>query len=257
MSENKTIETPEMEKQPVSSPQAAKSKPQQGKKKANIKTIITIVVIAQVCLAILVGAFIFKSSYENAKTNTAKQIRETAYNTVYDLTEGANHTSNRAMIALDGIRKEAALEVLEINTSYLYADEENAAKNLTIWYKIPGIGTFTVDLQMAEFIVDSERQHVLVKAPQPSITQFREEHPEELEYRDDRFVINGSIKEGEEIARKMLYQGHVEMMKSLEENKEYLEAAKASAQKLITNIIRSLNPSLKNLSVTVEFADII
>lgn len=257
MSENKTIETPEKEKLPVSSPQPPKSKPKQEKKKANIKTIITVVVVAQVCLAILVGAFIFKSSYENAKTNTVKQIRETAYNTVYDLTEGANHTSNRAMIALDGIRKEAALEVLEINTSYLYADAENAAKNLTIWYKIPGTGTFTVDLQMAEFIIDSERQHVLVKAPLPSITQFREGHPEELEYRDDRFVFKGSIKEGEEIARKMLYQGHVEMMKSLEENKEYLEAAKASAQKLITNIIRSLNPSLKNLSVTVEFADII
>ena len=45
------------------------------------------------------------------------------------------------------------------------------------------------------------------------------------------------------------------MMKDLEANTEYMEAAKASTQKLITNIIKALNPSVKDLTVTVEFTN--
>ncbi len=225
-----------------------------AQKKRNVKTIITVVLVAQVFLALFAGAYFFKSGYESAKTNTSNKIRQDAYNTVYDLTEGANHTSNRATIELDGIKEKSDLEVLQISTSYLYtSDEADQAKNLTIWYKIPGTGTFTVDLQMTEFIVDAERNHVLVKAPLPAITKFREEKAEQLEYQDDRFILHGSIQEGETIARKMLYNAHVEMMKSLETNTEYMDAAKTSAQKLITNIIKALNPSVTDLSVTVEF----
>ncbi len=229
----------------------------EAQKKSNVKTIITIVVVAQVFLAIFAGAYFFKSGYENAKTSTTNKIRQDAYDTVYDLTEGANHTSNRATIMLDGIKEKADLEVLQISTSFLYtSDDADKASNLTIWYKIPGTGTFTVDLQMTEFIVDAERHHVLVKAPLPAITKFKEEKAERLEYKDDRFAPwSGSIQEGEAIARKMLYKAHVEMMKDLEANTEYMEAAKTSTQKLITNIIKALNPSVKDLTVTVEFTN--
>lgn len=229
---------------------------QDARKKSNVKTIIIIVVVTQIFLAVFAGAYFFKTGYENAKSSTTNRIRQDAYDTVYDLTEGANHTSNRAVINLDGIEEKADLEVLQISTSYLYlSDEEDKAKDLTIWYKFPGTGTFTVNLEMTEFIVDSERHHVLVKAPLPAITKFKEEKAEKLEYKDDRFapVFQGSIQEGESIARKMLSQAHVEMMKALESDKEYMDAAKSSAQKLISNIIKALNPSIKNLAVTVEF----
>ncbi len=229
----------------------------EAQKKRNVKTIVTIVVIAQIVMAVFAGAYFFRKGYENAKTSTTNRIRQDAYDTVHDLAEGAYHTSNRAAIMLDGIKEKADLEVLQISTSFLYtSDDADRARNLTIWYKLPGTGTFTVDLQMTEFIVDAERHHVLVKAPLPAITKFREETAEKLEFRDDRFVPwSGSIQEGEAIGRKMLYKAHVEMMKDLEANTEYMDAAKSSAKKLITNIIKALNPSVKDLTVTVEFTN--
>ncbi len=253
MKDDRPIQVPE-------TPNAVKKPAQENKeaqkKKSNVKTIITVVVVAQVFLAIFAGAYFFKTGYENAKASTANTIRQKAYDTVYDLTEKANHTSNRAVIMLDGIKEKANLEVLQINTSYLYtSDSADMANNLTIWYKIPGTGTFTVDLQMTEFVVDSERHHVLVRAPLPAITKFKEEKAERLEYKDDRFLNNGSIEEGAAIGQKMLYKAHIEIMKDLEGNTEYLDAAKSSAEKLITNIIRSLNPSIKDLTVTVEYVN--
>lgn len=255
MSENRNVQNPASNMPP----QRPKKENAEIRKKKNVKTIITIVVVAQVFLAVFVGAFLFRSAYGKAKENTTKQIREAAYDTVYGLTENANHTSNRAAIALDGIREKADLEVLQINTSYLYvSDKEDQSKALTIWYRIPGTGSYTVDLQMTEFVVDSERNHVLVKAPLPVVTKFREEldKVEQLEYKDDRFILKGNTGEGEKIAQKMLYNARSEMVNSLESNREYMDAAKESARKLITNIIRALNPSIKDLSVTVEFADI-
>lgn len=231
---------------------------QDAQKKRNVKTIVIAVVVIQILLSVLAGAYFFKKAYQNAKTNTTNRIRQSAYDTVYDITEGANHASNRASIYLDQIREKADLEVLQVGTNYLYiSDEEDRAKNLTIWYEIPGTGTFTVDLTMTEFIVDHERHHVLVKAPLPTITIFREEIDkiQKLEYQDDKPIpdLQGSIQTGETIARKMLDQAHVEMMRELTSNNDYLDAAKDSAQKLITNIIKAINSSISDLTVTVEF----
>ena len=227
-------------------------------KKKSLIRIILIVVAIQVILAILGGSYLFKSGYQNAKNSTAGKIREGAYNTVYDATEQAYHTSNRVSISLTGLQETADLEVLKIGTSYTYiSDNEDKAKAQTVWYQIPGIGTYTVDMKNTEFIVDAERQHVVVNAPYPAITQFKEDydHIRQLFYKDDRFLDNGSIVEGESLARKMLTIAHVEMMKSLEANKAYNDSAEESARKLITNIIKALNPTMKELTVTVNFGN--
>lgn len=238
--------------QQIKDPITPEEKAQQKKK--NVKTIIIIAVIAQLFLGLIAGVYFYRTGYQNAKINTTNKIRQDAYNTVYKQSETSHHTSNRASIMLDGIREKADLDVLEIDTSYIYvSDEEDKARAQTIWYKIPGTGTYSIDLKMTEFIIDNDRQHVLVKAPVPAVTKFSEKKAQELEYRDDRFIIKGNVAEGETTARKMLFKAHTEMMKGLESNQEYLDAAESSARKLITNIIKSLNPSI-DLTVTVEFA---
>ena len=227
-------------------------------KKKSLTKVVLIVVAIQLVLAILAGSFLFKRGYQIAKDSTAGKIREGAYNTVYDATEQAYHTSNRVSISLTGLQETADLEVLKIDTSYTYiSDDEDKSRAQTIWYKIPGIGTYTVDMKKTEFIVDAERQIVIVNAPYPAITQFKEDYDNirKLYFRDDRFLDNGSIIEGENIARKMLVTAHVEMMKSLESNQAYNQAAEESARKLITNIIKALNPTMENLTVTVNFSD--
>ena len=229
----------------------------EAQKKKNVKAIISAVVIIQLVLAVFAGFYLFRTGFENEKTNRTKKIREDAYNRAYDATEASYHTSNRAYITLKEIKEKADLEVLQVSSNYLYiSDRADQEKNLTIWYEIPGTGTYSIDLQMTEFIVDAERNHVLVKAPLPEV-RIREEEPKPLEYKDDRLIpiIQGSISEGAEIGRKMLYQARSEMTKELEANAEYAEAAKDSAKKLITNIIKSLNPSIQDLYVTVEFMD--
>lgn len=248
MSENLPVQAPE---------ERQETENKKSEKKKKVTLIISIVVVAQVILAVFAGIYFFKRGYQNAKTNTTETIRREAYNTVYDISEGAHHTSNRALILLDDIHEIAELEVLQISTSDIYiSDEEDKSRQQTIWYKMSGTGTYTVNLQMTEFIVDNERQHVLVKAPLPSITKFKEGKPEELLYHDERFwpsQRNNNVEQGELTAQKMLFKARTAMMKSLESNDAYFEAAKNSAVRLITTMIKSMNPSMKNLKVTVVF----
>lgn len=231
---------------------------QQQKNKKNIKVIIAVVLAVQVVLAFFVGRLLFINSYQSSKDNTVSTIRKSAYDTVYNQTEEAYHVSNRATVSLDGIREKADLGVLEVQSCYLYkSDDKDRSPNLSIWYKIPGTGTFTVDMRMTEFIVDNERQHVLVKAPAPAITQFRENYEgiEELRFQNNSFLSNGSIKEGTELARKMLAQAHVQLVNRLEMTQAYYQAAQESATKLITNMIKAMNPDMSSLTVDVVFVN--
>ena len=229
-----------------------------ARKKRNTKTIIWIAVVVELILAVILGRFLFKNSYERNKTKTVEDIRNAAYKTVYDATEKANHVSNKVTITLEGIREKADLEVLQVDASYVYtSDEEDKSRGHTIWYRIPGTGYFTVDMRMTEFIVDNERQHVLVRAPEPTITKFNENYEkiEELLFKGKTLVANGSIREGEEIAQKMVVRARIRMLKSLDTNISYYQAAKDSAKRLITNMIKALNPDMPNISVTVVFGN--
>ena len=242
MSENRMI-------QPSNADQPNNPKP--GKKR-DIKTIVMIVVAAQVVLAVLLGVFLFKRSYENGKNNTSDRIRKEAYNTVYEATEQANHVSNRVTVSLEGIREKADLEVLQVESSYIYVSEKGSDK---IWYSIPGAGSFTIDMRMAEFIVDENRHQVHVIAPPPAITKFDErvEDIQELFYKNNRFIGNGSVQEGTQIAQQMMYKAHNQMVKDLELNWSYFQAAEDSAARLIINTIKALNPSIPDIKVIVEF----
>ncbi len=221
----------------------------------NITTIVAVVIVVQVVLAVLLGIYLFRRSYNDSKNNTSEKIRKDAYNAVYEQTEKANHVSNRVSIVLTDIQEKAELEVLEVESNYIYTEKE--VSGLNVWYRIPGTGTFTVDLRMTQFIVDGERLHVLVKAPAPAITQFREnmDGAKKLLYQDDRFLPNGSVREGEGIALRMLSEARVEMIKSLEMNQGYYQAAKESAATLITSMIRALNPKIEGLTIEVVFND--
>ena len=231
-------------------------KPEEPKKKRDIKTIIMIVIAVQFVLAVLLGIFLFKRGYENSKNNTSEKIKTDTYNAVYGAAEQANHVSNRVTITLENIRERADLEVLEVESSYLYkSDATDKSNGLTIWYKIPGKGSFTVDMRMAEYIIDNERHQVHVLAPAPAITKFEERNEaiEELFYKDDRFIVNGSVKQGTQIANKMLIAARQQMLTDLNINQRYFKAAEDSAVRLITNIIKALNPEMPDLKVTVEF----
>ena len=228
------------------------------KPKKKITSIIAIVLAIQVILAVFLGVYLYRRGFEKSKNNTAEKIRKDAYNAVYGASEAAHHVSNNVTISVDNIREKAELEVLEITTSYLYlSDQEDESNGYTIWYKIPGNGVFTVDLRMAEFVVDAERQHVLAKVPAPALTQFEEVYDkiEKLKYAEHKFLSNGSVQEGIHIAMKILARAHVDMVKSFEMNQAYHLAAEESASRLITTAIKSMNPSLKQLTVDVEFVN--
>ena len=250
MSENKSLQ-PLKEK-----PGRANENKAEGKK--SISSIVSVVLVVQVILAVIAGIWLFKRGYEQSKSGTEAKIRQDAYDTVYGASERANHVSNNVSISLDAIREKAELEVLQVDSTYLYlTDRKEQASGLTIWYRIPGSGTYTVDMRMAEFVVDNERHHVLVKVPSPSITQFREnyERTEKLFYKNDRIFDNGSVQEGEHIARKMLAQAHVTMARNLEMNPAYYQAAKDASARIITQLIRSMNPDVSQISVDVVFVE--
>ena len=217
--------------------------------KKNLKLIIPIVLAVQLCLSFLLGTFLFKNNYNNAKSQTEKQVRQNAYEKTYGMTEAAYHVSNQVNISIEGIREKADLEVLAVDTKYIYIHEGNPK----VWYEIPATGYFTVDLAMSEFIIDNNRMHVLAKIPDPTIKNITEDYNNvnQLLFKDG--VFNGSIQQGEDLARQMYLEAHNTMLKELSLNAYYFSAAQSAAEKLIVNMIKALNPDLQSMTVDIEF----
>lgn len=124
------------------------------------------------------------------------------------------------------------------------------------WIRFNGIGTFTVDLQNTEFILDEQRQTVLVRIPSPVIDPVLiQQDDDDVLYTSDAGLFNNSSDIGNQLILSMTQKAQQNMTAKARSNPEYYAQAKTSAKKTITQLIKNLNPDLSDLTVEVEFTD--
>lgn len=213
--------------------------------------ILVLVIIAN---ALRKGVESANAAYKVARDQTEGEQRKESYHLGYDAAESYNHVSNRGAISIESVKEVAELEVLEVSdVEFVFqgADENN--ENISIWLEVPGTGIFTANLQASEFIVDSERNYILVRVPELELRECKIDYAGVNTLRFENDVFNDSIATGENMAREMLKDGYLLIQKEFASNERYYSSAETAAENLIVNMVKELNPNVSNLQVEVEF----
>ena len=102
------------------------------------------------------------------------------------------------------------------------------------------------------------RHYVLARVPKPEIKaeniQIDTKKVKILAYQNNHWIFdNGSVEEGEELARRQMGEAQAIIQEDVQSNERYFEIAKSSAESIIKQLIKSLNKDVANLDVEVEF----
>lgn len=218
-----------------------------------------------------VGAGATIDSFNVAKDEAAEGVYQFFYDKSYEAAEKAHHVSNNVSISIGTLKEEQKLEVLKVSDVTYETPKpkdqngfEGLIANITgifdaevvSWLEVPGNGVFTVNLQAGEFIIDEERQYVLIRVPNPELTEFAIDYENvELLLFEEGGAFKNSAKYGVDKAVEQLQSAELTMMQNVNNNQEFYKRARESTEKMLMNLVKQLNPQLPNLLVEIEFID--
>ena len=221
--------------------------------------------------SIAVGVSAAADSYGEKKEQVEEAVYNTFYQKSYEISEKKHHVSNDIAITIGNLQEQSKLEVLEIcDVAYkvtpvkekefieeiIGAVQEIFSDELESWLEVPANGVFVVDLKSAEFIVDNARQYVLIRVPNPELSEFTIDYAGvNLLYFEDGGLLKKSAAVGEDMAREMLQSAELELLQEANSNQQYYKNATENAKKILTNLVKQLNPDVPDLLVEVEFIE--
>lgn len=224
------------------------------------------VLVFTICLTVVlagIGVFLFNSAVshgaeavQGAYLSAKKDAENSIYQTFYDTAEARYHVKNEIAISVDSIREAANLEVLKVSdVEYIIQNKKESKDGITSWLEVPGEGVFTVDLQASEFVVDNQHRYILARIPNPVLSECRIQYQNvvQLEYRGN--TISDSIKDGENLAQKQINEAYMKIRTEFTSNPRFFNAACSAAETMVTNLIKSLNPDIPDLTVEVAFME--
>lgn len=219
-----------------------------------LAAVIAVIGVCLVAKGIASGSGNAAAAYETAKSKKVEELGEEFYQKAFDSAEKANHTSNRVSLDIESIKEVAKLEVLKVSdVEFVTTDADENKDAITAVLEVPGSGVFTVDLQKAEFVVDKARSYVLVRLPNPELSECK------IDYGNAKKLIfkneggNDSIEDGEDLARAQLKEGYLLIKKEFLINSKYFKSAKTAAERAVTSLVKEFNPTVEDLIVEIEF----
>ncbi|MDE7416942.1 MAG: DUF4230 domain-containing protein [Lachnospiraceae bacterium] len=242
-----------------------KEKKNTRKKKNTCKTtsICFCIIVINVIIYCLCG--LFKSGGTALVTTyqaVYKTEREAAYQEKYEdykaAAEEKYHVSNKVSIYVGNLQEEQKLEVLKVNdVEFIIENREDNSSNIVSWLEVPGEGTFVVDLRAGEYIVDEERANVLVRVPYPELINVHIDYADVQKILFKNDMLNESYKIGEDLAKRQLDKADALLKKEFTSNQNFYLNAQEAAKHTIEALVKQLNPEVSNLSVDVEFYDML
>lgn len=212
------------------------------------------ILLVLVIVCILLGKIIFDSigtayhAYLGASKNARDSTYETVYDEIYAATEERYHVSNTGIISIAKVQETQMLVVLTASDETYVTKEEGST---IVWYKYCGEGTYKVDMQAAEFIIDNERHFVLARIPRPQLSDVYIKSSEELLGKAGFF--NGNYSDGTNLAIEADAEAQDKIAASLQNNQYTQNNAETAAKSTVENLIRKFNPDVQDLTVQVEF----
>lgn len=232
-----------------------KSHKQAKSKKTTLIMVAITVLLFLLCIILLVISFTIKTdatrtAYINTKTEFENAAYEEMGKTLYNLGEQRYHTSNKIGISIDGIKKVYSLETLEVTEIDYYIHSGDKDIKSEAWYKIIGTGVFTINMSLAEIIVDEERNYILIRVPEPTINSD-DFNVTVQEFHFEANIFEG-VASGEGIAEKAEKEGYKNIKAKILSNQDYFNCAKNSAESQLIDLAKKCNPNL-DVEVAVEF----
>ena len=235
---------------------------------AVIGVLIIISVIFAVS-AIPAAADAAADAFVSSKDNMAADVYQFYYDTSYESSEKAHHVSNDVSVTIGNLRNVQLLEVLRVrDVTYETVGGDVTwirdlfnktvgrviGKDTICWLEVPAAGIFTVNLEVGEFIIDDARQYVLIRVPEPELTEFSLSYDKvKVLYYEEGSLFQQAGTDGYDLADEMLKSAEQDLRQGMEGNQDNYRKAEESARKLLTYLVEQLNPQLENLTVEVEF----
>lgn len=228
------------------------------KKKLSVSQMLFWALFVVLAAAIGVGLYFFFQTKPLDMKNAYSAGRQEAYDKyfqmAFDYAEEKNHVSNYGTINIENVREMSRLEVLKVSdTEFVIEDAKDNDQNITSWIEVRGMGIFTVDLTLAQFVVDSSRGYVMVRAPWPELTECRVEDTGKQLWKND--WNNDKIGDGVRLSQAQLGKGQKLLEESMRSSRRFYDAAMKSAEWMIELLVRQWNPQIPDLEIKVEFAD--
>ena len=202
--------------------------------------------------SVKVGADALADMYNTAYKTEKDAVYQKLYKTAFERAEEKYHVSNTVIISIGNLEESEKLEVLKASdVEFITEDSDKNSGNVTAWLEVSGQGTFVVDLGAAEFLINNEQRNVLVRLPNPELSNVTITNAERRLFKDDFF--NGSYSEGVTLALKQRNEATLQIQKALMANQFIYSNAQAVAKSMITNLVKQFNPDIPDLTVDVEF----
>lgn len=231
-------------------------------KKSSIVIVVSIIVMLLLITGSIVlmqggisaGASALANSYNAAYNSERNSSYEKLYKSAFDRAEKNYHVSNTVIISLGDMEETQKLEVLTANDiEFITENRDDNTGNVTAWLEVEGQGTFVIDLRAAEYIIDNAHKYVLVRIPNPELTNVSITRTTRKMFSDD--WKNGSYSEGVNLAIKQRNEASLQIQKALLSNQYIFSNAKDVSVSMIQNLVKQFNPDIPNLDVEVEFLD--
>lgn len=203
----------------------------------------------------------YLTAYNNAYDNTKAVAYEKYAQAGYDNGFEKYHINNSVNIYVKDIQECSNLEIMKVSDfDYATSNKSENSDKIDSVFEVTVTGTYCVNMQLSEFIIDNKNKTVKVRVPHPDLTDFTSKY-EMLYFSKNGTILdifdNGNYREGEDFAMQQLTECKANIIHSLEYNQENNQNAEESARNVLTNIIKRLNPGIPDLEVFVEFSDTI
>lgn len=248
-----------IEKTKITSAKRSRAQMAAGKKNSIIITVSVIVMIVLMAGSLVLvrggiaaGASALANSYVASYNAERTSSYQKLYQSAFTKAEENYHTSNTVIISLGNIEETQKLEVLTANDiEFITEVRDNNTGNVTAWLEVEGQGTFVIDLNAAEYVIDNAHRYVLVRVPNPELTNISIIRTTKRLFSDD--WKNGSYSEGVDLAIKQRNEASLQIQKALLSNQYIFSNAKDISVSMIQNLVKQFNPDIPDLEVEVEF----
>ena len=202
------------------------------------------------------GTKAVKEAFDREKEIAEERVYKSYYEQGFAAGEEEYHLKNRAVISLGNIRETANLEVLSVSDiAFMIENPEDGNSGIRSWIQVPGTGVYTVNLAAGEFLIDDERSMVFVRVPKPELLpeNINVDHAnvQVLCFSSNAWL--SSVRDGEQLAGKQLNEARTRIQEDISSNLQYFEFAENAAERLLENLIRSINSDIPELKVEIEF----
>ncbi len=197
-----------------------------------------------------------KNNFQNTKALYEEQTEAEVYQLIYDEILHHYQPKNEVFITVESIKETANLQVLMARERVVITqtpEERESNENLNYWIIYDGTATYTVNMQICEFVTDNDRHFVLARLPRPDT---------KIAIVDEKILLatnkksnDGSLEKGSALSRKARNTANAKLEELFLNDAELTRKAEEAAKKQVEFLIRALNPGIDDLTVKVLFFD--